>query len=405
MSLLRPQFENTPPDWQLIPLKRLMRVDSGKEVPLEVPPSETAVPVYGSGADPFKYTVESISNQQSILFGRKGTLGQPYIVEPPFWAVDTAYIGTPHNGMDIRYLNYLLQVFDWQPFITNTAKPSLVAKDILPEKVPVPSECERNRILHFLARKSAEIDGLVGKLQREAELLQQYRRELIAYTVTRGLDPNVPMKDSGVEWIGEGPATWTSVSAKTIFIRRAEFERSGDVHLTPSQMFGVLPQEDFIAVSGIKPTLKLSDSGKMKHVEPGDFIIHLRSFQGGLEYSKYPGKVSPAYTVITPRNDQLIDRSFFRWLFKSTAFITYLASMTKQLRDGQSINFKTFSKTCYLLPSLVEQREIAAFLDQKTEEIDSTISGINKQIELLGMYRKQVINDAITGKVRVGEVA
>ena len=79
--------------------------------------------------------------------------------------------------------------------------------------------------------------------------------------------------------------------------------------------------------------------------------------------------------------------------------------MTNQLRDGQSINFKTFSKTCYLLPSLVEQREIAAFLDQKTEEIDSTISGINKQIELLGMYRKQVINDAITGKVRVGEVA
>lgn len=404
-SLLRPQFESTPPDWQLIPLKRLMRVDSGKEVPLEVPPSETAVPVYGSGADPFKYTVGSISDKPSILFGRKGTLGQPYIVEPPFWAVDTAYIGTPQKSLDIQYLNYLLQVFDWQPFVTNTAKPSLVANDILPEKVPLPSECERTRILHFLVRKSAEIDGLVGKLQCEAELLERYRRELIARTVTRGMDPNVPMKDSGVEWIGEGPAAWTSVSAKAIFMRRAEFERAGDVHLTPSQMLGVLPQDEFIAVTGVKPTLKLSDSGKMKHVEPGDFIIHLRSFQGGLEYSKYQGKVSAAYTVITPRNDQLMDRDFFRWLFKSTPFITYLASLTNQLRDGQSINFKTFSKTCYLLPSLVEQQAIAAFLNQKTEEIDSTIAGINKQIELLGKYRKQVINDAVTGKLRVGEVA
>ena len=188
-------------------------------------------------------------------------------------------------------------------------------------------------------------------------------------------------------------------------MRRTEFERASDVHLTPSQMFGVLPQEEFIAVSGVKPTLKLSDSGKMKHVDPGDFIIHLRSFQGGLEYSEYQGKVSAAYTVITPRNDQLADRSFFRWLFKSTTFIKNLSSMTNQLRDGQSINFKTFSRTSYLLPPLVEQQEIAAFLNEKTLEIDSAISGIKRQIELLRRYRKQVINDAVTGKVRVGGVA
>lgn len=271
--------------------------------------------------------------------------------------------------------------------------------------IAFPSTSEQRIITGYIDRKTAEIDRLVDKMAREVQLLERYRRELIVHTVTRGLDPDLPMRDSGVEWIGEGPATWTSVSAKTIFMRRAEFERAGDVHLTPSQMLGVLPQDEFIAVTGVKPTLKLSDSGKMKHVEPGDFIIHLRSFQGGLEYSKYQGKVSAAYTVITPRNDQLMDRDFFRWLFKSTAFITYLASLTNQLRDGQSINFKTFSKTCYLLPSLVEQQAIAAFLNQKTEEIDSTIAGINKQIELLGKYRKQVINDVVTGKIHVGEVA
>ncbi|MHB0828380.1 MAG: restriction endonuclease subunit S [Schaalia turicensis] len=268
-----------------------------------------------------------------------------------------------------------------------------------------PPIIEQQAIAGFLSVRTAEIDRLVEKLQREVQLLERYRRELIAHTVTRGLNPDVPMQDSRIDWIGVGPVAWTPVSAKAIFMRRTEFERAGDVHLTPSQMFGVLPQEEFIAVSGVKPTLKFSDSVKMKHVEPGDFIIHLRSFQGGLEYSEYQGKVSAAYTVITPRNDQLVDRSFFRWLFKSTAFIKNLSSMTNQLRDGQSINFKTFSKTSYLLPSLVEQQEIAAFLNEKTFEIDSALSGIKRQTELLRKYRKQVINDAVTGKVRVGEVA
>lgn len=136
--LLDPQHESTPPGWQLVPLKRLMNVASGKEVTIEVPPSDTAVPVYGSGTAPFKYTFESISDEPSIIFGRKGTLGHPYLVEPPFWAVDTAYLATPRKGTSVQYLYYLLKCFDWQPFVTNTAKPSLVASDIMAEKVPLP---------------------------------------------------------------------------------------------------------------------------------------------------------------------------------------------------------------------------------------------------------------------------
>ena len=75
-------------------------------------------------------------------------------------------------------------------------------------------------------------------------------------------------------------------------MRRTELERKDDIHLTPSQTYGVIPQEDFIKLSGTKPTLKLSETSKMRHVEPGDFIIHLRSFQGGLELIRFQGKVS-----------------------------------------------------------------------------------------------------------------
>ena len=90
---------------------------------------------------------------------------------------------------------------------------------------------------------------------------------------------------------------------------------------------------------------------------------------------------------------------------KSSPFISKLSTLTDQLRDGKSINFKTFSHMLFPVPPRAEQGAIANYLDAKTAEIDSTIVGINKQVELLERYRKQVINDVVTGKTRVGEVA
>lgn len=320
-----------------------------------------------------------------------------------------ALIARPRTGFRHKYMAYQMISPSWRQQIQRSVqgvKVYSITQRIFNEvTILQPPLDEQRNIVRFLDLKTAEIDALSEKLSLQVELLERYRRELIAHTVTRGLDPDVPMRDSGIEWAGLAPAHWVPVSAKTIFARNAEFEREGDIHLTPSQALGVLPQEQFIAETGVKPTLKLSETGKMRHVEPGDFVIHLRSFQGGLEYSEYRGKVSAAYTVITPRRGSLIDRGFFRWLFKSSQFISGLASLTNQLRDGQSINFKTFSKTSYILPPLEEQLAIATFLDQRTSKIDSTVSGLRKQIELLGKYRKQVINDAVTGKIRVGEVA
>lgn len=396
-SLLRTQFESVPPDWRLIPLKRLIRVESGKEVPLEVPPSEAAVPVYGSGADPFKYTVVSISDKPSILFGRKGTLGQPYIVEPPFWAVDTAYIGTPRKGMDIQYLNYLLQVFDWRPFVTNTAKPSLVANDILPEKVPLPSECERTIILHFLVRKSAEIDGLVGKLQREAELLEQYRRELIAHIVTRGLDPSAEMRESGVEWIGQAPVTWRFLRISALYDLRST--KVSDKQYPPLSvtMNGVVPQLDSVA--------KTNDGDNRKLIRAGDFVINSRSDRrGACGIAPQDGSCSLINIVLAPHES--IHNPYFSYLFRSSLFSDEFYRWGHGIHDDLwTTNWSDMKSIQVPVPPMEEQISIANFLDDKVVEIDSATERINQQIELLSKYRKQVINQAVTGKVRVGEVA
>lgn len=310
---------------------------------------------------------------------------------------------TPNSRNSLRFIQYWLESSK-DALMSETkggGQPNLSQETIKNWVYAAPDLEQQRLIVAHLDSKTTQINSLIEKMSRQVRLLERYRRELIARTVTRGLDPDVPMKDSGIDWIGEVPLAWEVKRAKALFFQRKEKSAETDVHLTPSQIYGVLPQEEYIRISGTKPVLNLSAPNNMKHVETGDFIIHLRSFQGGIELSNYAGKVSNAYTVISAR--QSGDRNYYRWLLKSSPFIAKLSSLTDQLRDGQSINFKTFSHMVFPLPPLTEQRRIADFLDKKSSEIDSTVVGINKQIELLGRYRKQVINDLVTGKVRVEE--
>lgn len=196
-------------------------------------------------------------------------------------------------------------------------------------------------------------------------------------------------KPSGTEWLGAVPADWAVVPAKSLFAQRTEPSRPHDVHLTPSQKFGVLPQTEYMAITGGRVVLNLSGADTMKHVEPGDVISHLRSFQGGLETSNVEGKVSTAYTVLRPRLG--VDRGFYRHLFKSERYVQALGATTNQLRDGQSIRYAEFSQIPLPLPPLAEQRGIADYLDRETAKIDALIANQNEMIETLRERRGAVI--------------
>jgi len=168
-------------------------------------------------------------------------------------------------------------------------------------------------------------------------------------------------------WLASMTSDWDVVHPKQIFTERRERARDEDVHLTPSQTHGVLPQAEYMAVTGNRVVLNLTGQENMKHVEADDFIIHLRSFQGGIEYSTLPGKVSNAYTVLTPKTD--IEPRFYRWVLKSSGYIQELNASTNQLRDGQSIKFADFAAIDLPLPPVEEQRRIADFLDDQVTRI------------------------------------
>ena len=145
----------------------------------------------------------------------------------------------------------------------------------------------------------------------------------------------------------------------------------------------------------------LADKGleNWKHVEPNDFIISLRSFQGGLEISYIPGCITWHYIVLKPKAG--VEPEYFKWLFKSPRYIQALQRTANFIRDGQDLRFSNFVQVPLPLIPMDEQKEIAEYLNKETARIDSIIADITEQIEKLKEYRQRVISEVVTGKVAV----
>lgn len=337
-----------------------------------------------------------------ILFGKL----RPYLRKS--WhatcdgvAVGDIHIYRSHGSSDPRFLSYVVQSIDFAEFAEKhsygTKMPrcewsSLVSYQI----VDFPLETQQ-RIADYLDRETAEIDAAVADLDRYVELLEKRRRVVIANAVTGRDQPT--LKDSGSYWLGEVAIDWDVMPAWLVMRERSEKNLPDDVHLTPSQTYGVVTQKQYMEITGNKVTLNLSGADNMKRVYPGDFIIHLRSFQGGIEASTIGGKVSNAYTVLKPTSVANFD--YYRWFMKSQTLIEGLASSTDQLRDGQSINFSRFSRLPLPVPPLSEQVRIADYLDRETAEIDSLITDSNHLRDLLIKRRSVLIADVVTGRKQV----
>lgn len=209
------------------------------------------------------------------------------------------------------------------------------------------------------------------------------------------------MKDSGIEWIGEIPESWSFIRGKFLFTERNERGNRNTLQLlSPTQKFGVIPQSLYEEISGMK-AVKLdekTDFNTMKSIYIGDFCISLRSFQGGFEYSEYDGVVSPAYHVFYKTSE--LCNTYYRYLFKEQGFIAKMASLTKTFRDGKSIAFSDFADSLIPVPPLPEQRAIAAYLDRQCALIDSVTEKTKASIEEYKKLRQAVITQAVTKGVR-----
>lgn len=310
----------------------------------------------------------------------------------------------PNSKVNFNYLYYTL-VNDKDIMLDMSiggTQPNISQTKILELPVFLPSLAEQKKIADFLDEKCGEIDSIRSDVQREIEILNDYKKSVITEAVTKGLNSKAKLKDSGIEWIGKIPEGWDSIKAKYLFKQRNSRGNTIDLQLlSPSQKFGVIPQSKLEELTTQK-VVKLNEKvnlAELKTIHKGDFCISLRSFQGGFEYSEYEGVVSPAYQVfysIVPSCN-----GYYRYLFKEKSFIEKMNSFTMSLRDGKNIAFEDFANSEMPVPPLSEQKAIADYLDEKCSEINATIADKQKQIETLDEYKKSLIFEYVTGKKEV----
>src|SRR5690554_764311 len=317
--------------------------------------------------------------------------------------ITSAYLNLKVNqGYDARYMHYYIHALDTSKVLYKFGtglRQNLSYIDF--KRLPVldiPLEWQLD-IAKFLDKKNTKIDEAVALKEQQIALLKERKQIIIQKAVTQGLDPNVPMKDSGVDWIGEIPAHWEVENSKWMFKQRKERARRTDEQLTASQKYGVVSQKRFMEIEGRRVTQVEFNPDILKHVEGNDFVISMRSFQGGIEYCPYTGCVSSAYVPLIP--GPLVNSQFFKYLLKCGRYIEALQSTSNLVRDGQALRYENFCMVPLPVVPINEQPEIAGYIEKQIEIADNSIRLMESQIEKLKEYKTTLINSAVTGKIRI----
>ena len=318
------------------------------------------------------------------------------------------------EGLEKQFLHYLMRcdryVKGYTKFLTGIRPNSLQMsrEDLMEVPILVPPQEEQNLIVTFLDRETTKIGTLIAEKQRLIELLKERRHALISHAVTKGLNPDAPMKDSGVEWLGEVPEDWSMKRLRFISIfnpSKAEIN-----HLDRNTLVTFLPMESI----GNDGLLNLDQEKMICEVETGytffrdgDVTIAkitpcFENFKGALMQNLLHNIGFGTTELIVARpNSEVMTGQYMHWLFVSSHFRKlgeahmYGAGGQKRVPDDFVRNFAIG------VPPLVEQTVIASYLDHETSKIDLLISEANKAIALLQERRTALISAAVTGKIDV----
>lgn len=263
----------------------------------------------------------------------------------------------------------------------------------------VPPLSEQETIADYLDETCSKIDEIIAEAKASIDEYENLRESVISNATTRGIKKNRSMKFSGVEWVLEIPSDWDMIPAKVLFSQSNERKHADDVQLTASQKYGIISQVEYMKRENSRIVIATQGIENWKHVEPNDFIISLRSFQGGLEKSDVSGCITWHYVVLKANNGVYYD--YFKWLFKSDKYINALQGTCNFIRDGQDLRFSNFIQVPLLAVPIEEQKEIADYLNKEVPKIDSLIAEKESLINDLEAYKKSLIYEVVTGKRRV----
>lgn len=269
-------------------------------------------------------------------------------------------------------------------------------------KFPVPPRREQDQIVRYLDWQISKINHMIHGLQKQIKLLEERKVTLINNAVTKGIDPTVPVQNIPSCWMGSIPAHWKMIPSKRVFVEGKERRRDGDVSATASQKYGIISQEEYMRREGRRIVVANQGLDNWKHVDPGNFVISLRSFQGGIELCEITGCVTWHYVILLPQ--EMVCTQYFKWLLKSKSYIKALQGTSEFIRDGQDLRYSNFVKVDLPLIPLEEQKAIADYINVEVAKIDNVLPSFQKEIDLLREYRTRLISDVVTGQIDVRDV-
>ncbi|MDN5343521.1 MAG: type restriction enzyme subunit [Oceanotoga sp.] len=267
--------------------------------------------------------------------------------------------------------------------------------------IPVPPKEEQNQIVRFLDWKLSKINKLIRAKKKQIVLLNEQKQVIINNAVTKGLDPNVPMKDSGIEWIGQIPIHWNVIRLRGIL-------SPVSIKNHPKLPLLSVLREKGVIVRDVKDkesnhNFIPDDLSGYKVVQAGQFVMNkMKAWQGSYGISPYTGIVSPAYFVF---DVNVKNKDYFHYSIRSKVYVNFFAQASNGIRVGQwDLNISKMKDIPFIVPSEEEQTLIIDYIKRTSKDIEVAITRFSNEIKLLQEYRTRLISDVVTGKVDVRDI-
>lgn len=336
-----------------------------------------------------------VLNSMNVLIGSVGICDYFGCVSPVY------YVFKPNKSANLEFINYIFQTEQFQKELRRYAngimeiRLRLSSADILKRYIGLPLANIQSKIVDHLNKKCSQIDALILNQERQIEKLKQYKQSLITEVVTKGLDPTVPLKDSGVEWIGKIPETFEIRRGKAVLklLDRPVCEddevitcfRNGEVTLRKNRR-----EEGF--------TFSEKECG-YQGINIGDLVVHgMDGFAGAIGISDSRGKGSPILIVC----DSSENKKYLVYYLRTLAYREIFLALSTGIRVRScDLRWNKLAILPFVIPKEEIQREIVSFLDSKCAGIDKIIVHKQSKIEKLNQYKKSLIYEYVTGKKEV----
>ena len=381
-----------PKEWKCARLKNLIQCLDSKRIPMEASQRKKGTYPYWGAGSIMDYVDDYIFDEELVLLGEDGApffdrkRNVAFYVNEKVWINNHIHVLRPLNGINAHFLTHFLNIVDYKSYINGSILNKLTQSNMNEISCLVLPENEQQKIANYLDKVCGEVDEMIALQEQMIEELKAYKQSVITEAVTKGLNPDVPMKDSGIDWIGEVPEHWKSERLKFLCTIQ-----TGNQDTQDAQQDGDYPF--FVRSPKVERSTKFSfegegilmagdgaGAGRVFHHAFGKYAVHQRVYR----LSDFSNKIDTNYLF------HYISNLFCKVMDMGSA-----QSTVPSVRLPMLLNFVVCT------PPISEQQSIASYLDTKCAEIDTLIAIKQAKMEELKDYKKSVIYEYVTGKKEV----